>query len=517
MKPVKNHRFCAFLALTLTLLIISSDVFAKADTSVPYDSYNYDYRENIVFTPSPYVPDGSISGLKLGIGAFNSPQDVCVADDGRVYVADTMNNRIVVIDPTLSRCIEIIDSFETDDGSAGTFNKPYGIAISNTNELYVADSQNKRIVILSAPAAPADSTDVTKNERTYIGSISNPKSEVLADDFDFVPLKVTVDYAGRVYVVADNMFEGIMVFENGAFTGFFGTINVTITVWEKIWRKLSTKTQRSKQQLFIPTEFTGIDVDDAGFIYASNIDENGIQAIRRLNPKGQDVIRKGENLNVGGDLRYNNSWDAGDYNGPSEIVDVVVRDNGIYSLLDKKRGRVFTYDSEGNLLYIFGGLGSQIGTFSVPSAIECIGDKLMVLDSYRGELILFSETEYGNLINEAVGLRYDGDETQAVPLWERVLELDENNELANVGIGKAYLTSGDNKAAMKYLKLGMSRRYYSIAFKRYRDEILKKWLAPVLSGLIILIFVLTVFKAIRKKRRNKKLYAKGEGGAQEDE
>ena len=53
MKPVKNHRFCAFLALTLTLLIISSDVFAKADTSVPYDSYNYDYRENIVFTPSP--------------------------------------------------------------------------------------------------------------------------------------------------------------------------------------------------------------------------------------------------------------------------------------------------------------------------------------------------------------------------------------------------------------------------------------------------------------------------------
>ena len=55
-------------------------------------------------------------------------------------------------------------------------------------------------------------------------------------------------------------------------------------------------------------------------------------------------------------------------------------------------------------------------------------------------------------------------------------ELDENNELANVGIGKAYLTSGDNKAAMKYLKFGMSRRYYSIAFKRYRDEILKNGL-----------------------------------------
>ena len=41
----------------------------------------------------------------------------------------------------------------------------------------------------------------------------------------FTPLKVSVDYAGRVYCVAQNMFEGIMVFDtNGQFTGFFGTI-----------------------------------------------------------------------------------------------------------------------------------------------------------------------------------------------------------------------------------------------------------------------------------------------------
>ena len=46
-----------------------------------------------------------------------------------------------------------------------------------------------------------------------------------------------------------------------------------------------------------------------------------------------------------------------------------------------------------------------------------------------------------SFINQAVALRYDGMK-QGRGLWEKVLELDENNELAYVGIGKAYLTAG---------------------------------------------------------------------------
>lgn len=41
----------------------------------------------------------------------------------------------------------------------------------------------------------------------------NPNSEVLDANFLFTPMKVSVDYAGRVYCIAQNMFEGIMVFE----------------------------------------------------------------------------------------------------------------------------------------------------------------------------------------------------------------------------------------------------------------------------------------------------------------
>lgn len=469
------------LALALVMCILSIPLSAMA---VPYDSYNYDYWENVVQTPAPYVPDGAISGVSLGVGAFVNPQDICVAPDGDLYIADTGNNRIVVVDGKLKSAKEIITSFD-NNGNEDFFNAPTGVCVSEKGQLYIADRENKRIVVLEL-------------DGKLVKIVENPQSDVLGEGFVFKPLKVSVDYADRIYCIAQNMFQGIMVFEtDGSFSGFFGTINVSLTLWEKFWKKVATKEERENQTLYIATEFTGMDIDEDGFVYATNIDEAGEQGVRRLNPRGEDVIRKGGNNHVGGDL-----WSGGAtaYAGPSQITDVVYREHGIYSLLDRKRGRVFTYDHEGNLLYIFGGLGTQAGTFNTPAAIEQWDDELLVLDASRTEIYCFAPTEYGSLINEAVALRHDGDEALAVALWKRVLELDENNELANTGIGKAYLSAGDNKMAMKYLKLGMNREYYSVAFKRYRSEILRQYLGHVLTGAAVLGVGIWIVLKIKERR-----------------
>lgn len=495
MKRFIQLRKIIFLCLAALILAFSAgeNVYAS---SLPYDTYNYDYREYIHFTPAAYIPSGTIKGGALSwngepVGEFVTPQDLCQADDGSIYVADTGNNRIVVLDREMKSVVNIITSFD-NEGSEDTFKQPYGVCVSESGQIYVADSQNNRIVVLN-------------KDGSLEKIVANPQSESLEDGYVFVPLKVAVDYADRVYVIAQNMFEGIMVFEsNGDFSSFFGTIEVEISLWEKFWKRLATKEERSKQVLFIPTEFTGIDIDPEGFVYASNIDATGEQGVRRLNPRGEDVIKKGENGNVGGDLWIDGSTD---YAGPSQLTDVVYRQNGIYSCLDRKRGRIFTYDHEGNLLYIFGGLGTQQGTFSMPVAIEDIGGMLVVLDATTGEVICFSETEYGRLINEAVALRYDGDEAQAVNLWKRVLELDENNELANTGIGKAYLTAGNYVQAMKYLELGMNRDYYSVAYRRYRNGMLTENASYFLTGILVLLVAWFVMKNVRKRR---------EGGAENE-
>lgn len=489
MKRIDKIKRMVLLSLSVTLVWGMAGGLVSAE-ELPYDTYNYTYREYITYTPAAYVPSGNVTGNKLGISNFSEPQDLCVAQDGKVFVADTKNNRIVVLNKSMTKVHHIIDGFERD-GQIDSFSSPHGVCVSENNQLYVADTENHRVVVLTP-------------EGEFIKIVDNPQSEILEDDFEFVPLKVTVDYADRIYVIARSAFEGILVFEsNGQFTGYFGTIDVKISLWDRFWKRLASKEERTKQQLYIPTEFTGIDIDGDGFVYASNIDSEGKQGVRRLNPRGEDVIQKGENLNLGGDLLFD---EYGDNSGASEFIDVVYREKGVYSLLERKRGRIFTYDKEGNLLYIFGGLGSQEGTFTTPTAIETTNEQLIVLDANQGAILRFGVTEYGSLINEAVGLRYDGDEAKAIKKWEAVLKLDENNELANSGMGKAYLTSGDNKKAMKYLELGMNKDYYSVAFRRYRNEVLADNLSYILTGVVVLVGAVVVYKQIKKRK---------EGGADE--
>ena len=90
-----------FLLTALAVLVtFSSCGGALADAELPYTTYNYDYWGYIVYTPAAYVPAGSITGTSFqyngqSLGAFKNPQDLCVAQDGTVYLADSGNNRIV--------------------------------------------------------------------------------------------------------------------------------------------------------------------------------------------------------------------------------------------------------------------------------------------------------------------------------------------------------------------------------------------------------------------------------------
>lgn len=481
-KKINNIKKCVTAVATVAILAASVSTPVKASEGVPYITYTYDYYGDVKYTPAAYVPDGTVSGTNLGCGEFNSPQDINTDDEGNIYVADTGNNRVVVIGPDykLKRIIDTVN----EDGKTSKLSSPSGLYAVGDEKLYIADTENKRVI------------EVDENNNV-IKTISNPKSDSLGDDFVFTPLKVAVDYADRVYVIAKNQFEGILTFnENGEFAGYTGTINVQITPIEKFWKKFSTKAQRSKQQLYIPTEFTGIEIDDAGFVYATNKDSEGEQSVRRLNPSGDDVIQQ-KTTGLSGDLNWKLT---GDYSGPSQIVDVVVRDKGIYSIIDSARGRIFTYDHEGNLLYIFGGLGTQQGTFDVPTGIDAAGDEILVIDSAKNIIDKFKATEYGSLINEAIGLRYDGDEIKAVEKWKEVLKHDSNFELAYVGIGKSYLTAGNNKKAMECFETGNDKQYYSIAYKRYRNEILKAHLEQALTIVVILAIVLILWKKVFKKR-----------------
>jgi hypothetical protein len=187
--------------------------------------------------------------------------------------------------------------------------------------------------------------------------------------------------------------------------------------------------------------------------------------------------------------------------GPTQFVDIIARSHGKYSALDSTRGRVYTYDTEGNLLYVFSGMGTMEGMNRRPTAIEVYEDYIFVLDAHLGRIVQFIPTEYGALINEAIAMRYVGNETAAIDAWRRLVALDEHFQLAWAGIGRGMLAQGDNVAAMYYLRRGMDMMHYSIAFRRHRLEVMQDVLPTVFTTVTVLVGLLVVYKLVKGIRK----------------
>jgi sugar lactone lactonase YvrE len=107
-------------------------------------------------------PDGSVTtlaggaeGFAEGAGtsaAFNTPSALALGPDGNLYVADTGNNRIRKITP--AGTVSTVAGNGTAgyvDGPAATaeFNGPIGLAVSSDGDIYVADTYNDVIRMIT--------------------------------------------------------------------------------------------------------------------------------------------------------------------------------------------------------------------------------------------------------------------------------------------------------------------------------------------------------------------------------
>lgn len=471
-------------ALVLASVLLSTVLMEAVHASTPYEAYNYNYWEEAVASPAAFVPSETINGQQLGIGAFVEPGDMVLDNAGKIYVADTGNKRIVVLNPDrkLDRVIDAVPG-------VGQFGTISGIFVDQDGDLYVADSGLGKLIVL------------TSDDKVRL-VIDKPQSDIIAAGFKFTPTKVAVDEAKRMYVVASGVFEGIMQFDaDGSFLGYIGTNEVKRDYYEIIWRMFSTKEQRSQMVLFIPTEFSNLDMDHKGFVYATNIDLNSLTPIKRLNPSGEDVLKRYGYFEVRGDIRFRLSV------GPSIFIDIKYLGDGLYSALDSNQGKVFTYDAEGNLLFIYGMLANQAGTFKTPVAIEYDGENQLVLDRAKGNINVFKPTRFGKLVLQASRLHYNGYSEEAVPIWQQVLDLNSNYDIAYSGIGRSLVLAKRNEEALFYFKQGMERDQYSVAYKRYRREEMKEQFGTMMSLLVILALATASFMLWRKYRSKRRTTA----------
>ncbi len=484
------------LARTLCFLIFISIMFsitsyAQEPGSLPYNGYNYNAWNRSVPSPIGYEPVAHYTGTSIGVGEFANPSDLFVTKNGDIYISDTDNNRIIVMDKNF-HLISIIDHIN-GSSEAIQLKAPCGLFVDEQGNIYIAQALRQRVV------------KIDKN-CNYITQYTKPVSDLISDSIQFAPLKVIVNSMGTVFVLVDGLYLGaIMYNQSGKFFGFYGSNKVEITLSllaDYMWKKILTQTQINKMSMYVPIQFSNFDIDSQNFIYTcTQTSQSTSNQITKLNALGYNVLRA-QTKNISSSTYEYGDLEKGWFMGQSiqtKFVDVCINKDGFIFGLDSTRGRIFEYDQESKLLQIFGESGNQLGAFKTPVAIGDLGENILVLDSTKGNITVFAPTEFGSLVNQGVLLYNQGDYENAKSIWQNVLSYDVNYVLAYGGIGKALFQAGKYNEALEYLKYGFDRQSYSEAYKEYRTVLIRNYfpyVATVLSALIIFLFI---FIKLKKK------------------
>jgi tetratricopeptide (TPR) repeat protein len=477
--------------LAACLLTAASSMTAWAR---PGYTYTYDYWGDVQYSPDAYRVVSVLTHVELGLERkLDSPEGLFVRGN-RIYVCDTGNSRILEIERAATDRFAVKRVIEEFSGGSGvrTFSHPTDVCETD-GFFYICDKGNNRILKLDGGLR-------------YVAEFGKPTDATFDQSLSFLPEKLSVDAAGRVYCIAENVNKGLIKFEaDGSFNGFIGASEVTYDFADYLWKKIATKEQLAAMESFVPTEYDNLYMDEEGFLYActTNVSEANLRAgtakpIRKLNLMGKDILIKNGDFEPIGDIQWG---DGGGYSGPSLITDVTALNDTVYFGLDRVRGRIFAYDAQGNLLFAFGGGGNLDGYFKLPSALDHMGRDLLVLDAQDGSLTVFVPTEYGRHIYQAIEEYDQGRYLDSGETWREVLKRNGNYALAYVGIGKALARQEEYGEAMKYFRLAWDTDNYSKAFKYYRKEWVEEHIGLIFTGVFLLSAVPLGAGRIRKIRR----------------
>lgn len=481
----------------LTVIVGVTAMFAVTPTisnaSESNYSYNYDYWGDVQESPDSYSVAKVFTYRDLGLTTnLKSPESLFVKGD-EVYLCDTGSNRIVVLKRKSTDGFELVREItEIKGSSVNTFVSPSDCAVSDDGYIYIADRGNSRIV----------KVDMDLN---FVMQFDAPVDSTLADDYNFQPDKIAIDNAGRVYCSAAGINKGLIKYEtDGVFAGFVGATPVSYDFTDYLWKKFASQAQRAQMDSFVPTEYDNLYMDKEGFIYActgkvkeEDLDAEKVDAVRKLNMLGSDILVRNGDYPIYGDLYWGGK---GGIKGPSYFKDVTVLDNDVYICLDQNRGRLFGYDDQGHLVFAFGGNGNMDGYFRKPVSIEHMGNDLLVLDTLDCAITLFVPTEFGQLVFTAMDQFDHGLYDEAQESWEEVKRLNGNYTLAYIGIGRSLLRKGDYREAMDYFELKYDAENYSKAFQQFRKGWIKQNIAWIIVVIVLLFAIPMIIGKIKKIR-----------------
>ena len=464
-----------FLAIILSIgLFVGLKNVSNAEN--PFITKTVNRFNELVETQDAYE---SVLKLKnLGDYTFNKPSDIFIDQEDYIYIADTNNKQIVILDPEYN----VINFF----GSTELIS-PRGVYVRN-NVIYVADYGASDIVNGKVVLYNLD-------RDTYTVSLKEirecPESEVLRlSNFKYRPEKISVDTNLTMYVVVEGSYSGVLTInDNNKFISYFAPNNVTVDLKTRITRFLYGDNEKVLLRDVLPTPPYNVHIDDSGYIYT--VTQTIVQ-----NDLG-DTLKK---VNIGGLNFY-----------PVEMLaasNFVSCWSGKYGNVyaATKNGFIYEYDIEGNILFIFGGKivdMDQLGLFESAAGIAVnSNDELLILDQNNNSIQVFRPTSFTNTLHQALGLFNEGRYEESQSLFEQVLVYNSMSDIAHKGIGLAHFMKGSYKEALAEFKLANDKKNYSEAYWEIRNVWISTNILPIF--IVIMLIIITIF-ALSIINRKKKL------------
>ena len=281
----------------------------------------------VILKPFQVKPVLSFGKEGSGEGMFNSAYGVAVSDRDEIVVADRHNHRVQVFDSNGT----FLRSFGHKGKNAGEFSYPHGIAINKDRNIFVADRDNHRVQFFSW-------------EGRHLGSFGCKGS--LDSQLD-QPWGLSLDSTGNL-IVADAGNKLIKIFtSDGRFVMKIG----------------------GQGSFSYPVHY----VQSGEYFIVSDSSEHCIKVFNREGHFQYKFGKKGE-----GD---------GDFNCPRFLS---VTQSKHLLVCDENSHRIQVFELDGKFVGKFGTNGSKLGKFKFPLSVAVLSnDQIVVCDKDNHRIQIF--------------------------------------------------------------------------------------------------------------------------------